>query len=105
LAEDRVQSLNELWRLHKAHPIQNRGLFTKKDFTVDLAAMTATCPEEITVPIKLNQVEEFPASARDECALQAECTIAKVGGSSLLPYTFLTHGFSDLLGADPCVSK
>lgn len=68
----------------KAHPIQNRGLFTKEDFVVDLAAMTATCPKEITVPIKLNQVAEFPASACDECALRAECTVAKKGNGRSL---------------------
>lgn len=68
----------------KAHPIQNRGLFTKEDFVVDLGAMKATCPGEVSVSIKLNQVAEFPAARCDPCPLRAECTLAKKGNGRSL---------------------
>jgi len=68
----------------KAHPIQNRGLFTKEDFDVDLGAMTATCPAGTMVPIVLGRDVKFPAKSCDTCPLRADCTVAKKGrGRSL----------------------
>lgn len=68
----------------KAHPIQNRGLFTKENFVVDLGTMKATCPGEVTVSIKLNQVAEFSAASCDTCTLRAECALAKKGNGRSL---------------------
>jgi Transposase DDE domain/Transposase domain (DUF772) len=54
------------------------GGFTLDDFTVDAAAGTVTCPNEITRPISHTRSVTFGAACRG-CPLRARCTTAARG--------------------------
>jgi hypothetical protein len=59
-------------------------LFTKKDFTFDLAGRHVTCPGGQSAPMVPGQPAQFPATACDVCALRAQCPKAAYGqGRSL----------------------
>ncbi len=57
----------------------NRGLYTKEDFSVQLDAMTATCPAGHSVKIRLGASSSFPVKTCDACELRAKCTTVKCG--------------------------
>ena len=59
-------------------PSRNRGMFTKRDFTIDVEKSQVTCPAKQVIPIKGN-VARFPKSACGPCALRDKCTRAKKG--------------------------
>lgn len=59
------------------------GGFTTDDFTVDEAAGTVTCPNQITRPISRTRVVTFGAACRG-CPLRARCTRDKTGRSLTL---------------------
>ncbi len=58
--------------------LRNRGLFTKRDFTIDVENAQVTCPGEHTQPIT-GRVVRFPSSACGPCPLRSRCTRAKAG--------------------------
>jgi hypothetical protein len=63
---------------------QGGTLFTKADFTLDLAHGTVTCPGGQTVPMIPGTDAQFPANACDGCLQRAQCTTARIGqGRSL----------------------
>lgn len=64
----------------KPWSVANGGLFTKADFTIDLAGATVTCPEGSVVPINGGKAH-FPPLACGACPRRAECTSAKGGRS------------------------
>ena len=57
---------------------RNRGLFSKRDFKIDIASGRVTCPAEHVRQITGNIVR-FPTSACGPCALRSQCTRAKNG--------------------------
>ena len=54
------------------------GGFTLDDFTIDVAAGTVTCPEDITVTISAARTARFGAHCRS-CPVRTRCTNAKAG--------------------------
>jgi hypothetical protein len=59
------------------------GGFTLDEFTVDEAAGTVTCPNNITRPISLKRGVVFGAACRD-CPLRTKCTSNKRGRALIL---------------------
>jgi Transposase DDE domain len=59
------------------------GGFTLDDFTVDEAAGTVTCPNNITRPISRKRGVVFGAACRD-CPLRTQCTTNKRGRALIL---------------------
>lgn len=55
------------------------GGFTLDDFTIDLDAMTVTCPEQVTVTISATTRTARFGTACDGCPVRAQCTNAKSG--------------------------
>lgn len=66
--------------LCKPWPSQNnRGLFTKKDFAIDLRAKTITCPHGEVEELVAGEVVEFDPEACGGCRLRAQCTHSASG--------------------------
>lgn len=62
---------------------RNRGMFTKRDFEIDLENSRVTCPAAHTRPIA-GRIVRFPKSVCRPCSLRSSCTRAKEGrGRSL----------------------
>ena len=57
---------------------RNRGMFTKRDFTIDLKNSQVTCPGEHTRPIT-GRVVRFLNTTCGPCPLRRRCTRAKKG--------------------------
>lgn len=57
---------------------RNRGLFTKRDFLIDLEAASVTCPAGQVRPIA-GRVVRFPAATCSACPKRPDCTRAKSG--------------------------
>lgn len=57
---------------------RNRGMFSKRDFTIDVENRQVTCPSAHVRPITGNVVR-FPKSACGPCSLRDQCTRAKNG--------------------------
>jgi len=74
LAETGHTPLVKPWAITPAVP----GGFTINDFTIDLAARTATCPAGKTVPINAGGGAQF-GSRCTSCPLAARCTTSKRG--------------------------
>lgn len=62
---------------------QRSGLFSKRDFQIDLEQAQATCPAGQTIAIELGKTAQFPAAACAACTLRTQCTQAKNAGRSL----------------------
>jgi len=63
-------------------PVAPGGRFPKDRFTIDLGAGTATCPADVTVPIRAAKAGGGTAAFAGACAgcpLAAQCTTAKTG--------------------------
>lgn len=58
---------------------QNGDLFSKDDFTLNLRAMSITCPAGRTQTIVLGRAAEFDAKHCDSCKLRPKCTTASPG--------------------------
>ena len=56
------------------------GLFTKREFEIDLETKVAQCPNGEEVSFELGQTIEFPAEKCDICPLREQCTKRKLGG-------------------------
>jgi hypothetical protein len=48
--------------------------FRKSDFEMDFDAMTASCPADVTIPLRLGKTISFPAPRCRECQLRPQCT-------------------------------
>jgi Transposase DDE domain/Transposase domain (DUF772) len=58
---------------------RNPDSFTKRDFDIDLRAMTITCPAGNSQTLRLGTTIYFDADACANCSLRAQCTTAKKG--------------------------
>jgi hypothetical protein len=58
---------------------RNGALFTKADFTINMRAMTITCPAGEVEPIDLGADVEFNPEACARCPLRTKCTTAAPG--------------------------
>ena len=66
----------------RAWPSYNStGLFTKREFQIDLIAGRATCPDGAQVAITPGQTAHFPAERCQACARRQQCTTSKQGRS------------------------
>jgi hypothetical protein len=70
IQNDGGEVLCKPWRSH------NGDLFVKEDFTLDLRAMTITCPAGEVRRIVLGQTVEFDADGCSRCKLKGQCTTA-----------------------------
>jgi hypothetical protein len=68
----------------KPFPLRNGPRYTKADFRIELDAGTATCPQEISVPIRLGRTAHFPAARCDACPARAACTTMALGNGRSL---------------------
>lgn len=68
----------------KPFPLRNGPRYTKADFRIDLAAGTATCPQDVSVPITLGRTAHFPAGRCDICPVRAACTTTQLGNGRSL---------------------
>ena len=85
---------NEMTAVIKPQPLRPaiEGGFSLDDFTIDLAAGTVTCPEDITVAISPTRTARFGAACRT-CPVRHRCTNATNGRVIVL------HPHHDLLAA------
>lgn len=67
------------------------GLFTKRDFHLDLSAARATCPGGHSTPIVPGRTARFPAAGCAACPLRERCTTSPQGRSLSI------HTHEDLL--------
>lgn len=65
----------------KAFTLRNRGLFTKADFTLDVAQGRIVCPAGEVQPMVVGGTVHFPAASCQACDLRAQCTRSKNGRS------------------------
>jgi len=66
----------------KPWPASNpKGLFTKRDFQIDMQHLEVTCPGGHTLPIVPGQTARFPAPVCADCALREQCTTSARGRS------------------------
>jgi len=76
------QRKDELNIYCKAWPVRNRGgRFSKNAFVLDWQQQTLTCPNQISVPLKLGKTVHFPASDCGVCPLRERCTTNQRGRS------------------------
>jgi len=68
LVATRVPILAKPWRTHRAE------LFSKRDFHIDLARLTITCPAGHTEAARPGNTSRFPAATCDVCPLRTQCT-------------------------------
>jgi hypothetical protein len=76
-AEIEARRLRGMRVVSKPFPLHNKGLFTKADFRLDLDSGTATCPNDIVVPLRLGAVLHFPDAACSPCPKRSACTRAR----------------------------
>jgi len=66
----------------KAWPVQARpGQFAKTAFILDWQQQRDTCPNQVSVPLRLGKTIKFPSKRCDNCPLKADCTTSKSGRS------------------------
>lgn len=63
------------WGVRAVRP----GMFTKRDFKIDLRTGTITCPEGQVEPFEPGSTVEFDPEACGACPLRAKCTTAASG--------------------------
>lgn len=78
-----VRERPELRLVAKPHPVQNGGLLTKQDFTLDFNAMTIACPGGVTMPMELGKVVRFPVERCAACPLGERCTTSTRTGRNV----------------------
>jgi hypothetical protein len=59
--------------------------FHKSDFAMDFDAMTATCPADVTISLRLGKVISFPVPTCRECELRPRCTKSRARQLSIHP--------------------
>ena len=57
----------------------NKGLFCKTDFDINVRDKLITCPSGQTKPIEFGKTVKFDGAVCDECPMRSECTDAKPG--------------------------
>lgn len=66
----------------KAWSVQARpGQFAKTAFVLDWQQQRVTCPNQVSVPLRLGKTVKFPSSRCEVCPLKAQCTTSKSGRS------------------------
>lgn len=76
------QRSDELTIYCKAWSVQARpGQFAKTAFVLDWQQQTLTCPNQVSVPLRLGKAVKFPGKRCDVCPLKAQCTTSKSGRS------------------------
>ncbi|MEQ8995206.1 MAG: transposase [Coleofasciculus sp. B1-GNL1-01] len=65
----------------KDRRISIEGCFSKNAFVLDWQEQTLTCPNQISVPLKLGKTLHFPASDCGVCPLRERCTTNQRGRS------------------------
>jgi IS5 family transposase len=76
------QRSEELTIYCKAWSVQTRpGQFAKTAFVLDWQQQTLTCPNQVSVPLRLGKTVKFPGKHCDSCLLKAQCTTSKSGRS------------------------
>jgi hypothetical protein len=78
-----VRERPDLKLVAKPHPVQNQGRLTKEDFSLDFAAMTIRCPGDVTMPMQLGAIVEFPVDRCAACPMREQCTTSKNAGRSV----------------------
>lgn len=73
LAAKRIPIIAKPWRARTG------ALFAKRDFKLDLARLTITCPAGHTEKVRLGTVAQFPAEKCDPCPMRARCTESALG--------------------------
>lgn len=74
------QRADELVIYCKAWSVQSRpGQFAKTAFMLDWQKQRVTCPNQVSVPLRLGKTVKFPAKRCDDCPLKAQCTTSKSG--------------------------
>jgi len=57
----------------------NKGLFTKADFNINVRDKTITCPAGQKMPIEFGKIVKFDAETCGACQKRSKCTAAKQG--------------------------
>ncbi len=66
----------------KAWPVRNQGgRFSKSAFVLDWQQQTITCPNQVTIPLKVGAKVQFPKRACAICPERDHCTTSQKGRS------------------------
>jgi hypothetical protein len=65
----------------KAFPVRNGPRFAKTAFTLDFEQGQLTCPNQVTVGLRVGATVHFPAAVCAVCPLRTQCTTSRVGRS------------------------
>lgn len=76
LVANGVDLVSKPWPANRAS-----GLFTKRDFAIDLRNKTITCPAGQRQPFVLGQTVDFDPARCSACPLRARCTTAAPGSA------------------------
>lgn len=76
LVENGVELVSKPWPANRAS-----GLFSKRDFAIDLQRKTITCPAGQRQIFALGQTVDFDPARCDACTLRARCTTAAPGSA------------------------
>lgn len=72
----------ELQVFCKAWRVANTtGRYTKTAFGLDFAGGWLTCPNNVTIPLRVGKTVRFPASTCAVCPLREQCTTSRAGRS------------------------
>jgi transposase len=73
---------DELTIFCKAWRVANTtGRYTKAEFRIDFAREQLTCPNNVTIPLRVGKTVRFPAQACAACPLRERCTSSHTGRS------------------------
>jgi transposase len=79
LVRDRGEELTifcKAWRV-----ANTTGCYPKTAFHLDFAAQQVTCPNNVTVPLRVGKTVRFPAAVCAACPLRQQCTSSHAGRS------------------------
>lgn len=66
----------------KAWPVGNTtGRHTKNEFRIDFAREQLTCPNNVTIPLRVGTTVRFPTQTCQSCPLRQLCTSSRTGRS------------------------
>lgn len=66
----------------KAWPVGNTtGRYAKTEFRIDFAREQLTCPNHVTIPLRVGKTVRFPTPACQACPLRERCTSSRTGRS------------------------
>lgn len=79
LVNDVLQSGGKVFSKPWGQRMRNPGLFSKRDFKIDLRAKSITCPAGQVEPFEPGDTVEFDPEVCGACPLRAQCTQAASG--------------------------